>query len=70
MADRHFFIEKGEHEGRAFTNVRILDENQRAGELARISSGESITQSALDAAHEMLDECAQYKLNLSSGEIT
>lgn len=70
MADRHFFIEKGEHAGRSFTQVRILDGAQRAGELARISSGESITQSALDAAQEMLDECAQYKLNLSSGEST
>ena len=56
--------------GHAGVQTRSLQKVASGGELARISSGESITQSALDAAREMLDECEQYKLNLSSGEST
>lgn len=68
MADRHFFIEKGEKDGRSYTNVRILDTDSRAAELARISSGETITDAWLSASREMLAECEEYKQSLSSGE--
>lgn len=70
MADRHFFIEKGEKDGRSFTAVHILDTDERAKELARISSGENITRTWLDASREMLSQCEEYKQSLSFGENT
>ncbi|MBQ3880021.1 MAG: DNA repair protein RecN [Oscillospiraceae bacterium] len=70
MADNHFFIEKGEKDGRSYTSVTKLDTSARARELARISAGDSITKTALDAAMEMLLECEGYKRSLLSGENT
>ncbi len=64
MADTHFFIEKGEKDGRSYTSVTNLDQDARAGELARISAGETITPAALEAAREMLAQCEEYKRSL------
>lgn len=53
-ADNHLLIEKKIKDGRTFTDVRRLDENGRIHELARIISGDNITELALSNAKEML----------------
>lgn len=52
--DSHFFIHKEEQQGRTFTQVEPLDGEGRVREIARIISGENLTQTALDNAREML----------------
>ena len=52
MADHQFKIEKKESGGRTFTSVLPLDDMQRRRELARLTSGENITDAALFAAGE------------------
>lgn len=64
MADVHFSVEKGEQDGRTFTRVEQLDRERRKGELARLTSGDRITQAALDSAGELLDAAAAYKKGL------
>ncbi len=61
MADVHFSVEKGERGGRTYTAVETLDRTRRQGELARLTSGEQITQAALDSAGELLDAAEAYK---------
>lgn len=52
-ADNHMLIEKDTASGRAVTSITKLDFDGRCGELARIIGG-AVTQSALNAAREML----------------
>ncbi len=52
--DSHLFIHKDVEEGRTFTKVDLLNEEQRIREIARIVSGEDITETALSNAREML----------------
>ena len=52
--DSHLFIHKDVEEGRTFTRVDLLGEEQRVREIARIVSGEDITETALENAREML----------------
>lgn len=54
MADNHLFIEKKTRDDRTFTEVTVLDDASRAGEIARIIGGENITGSTLEAAKEQL----------------
>ena len=54
FADTHLYIEKQTRGDATFTQVRQLDEKQRIEEVARIISGENITDTALQNAHEML----------------
>ena len=61
MGDIHFSVEKGESDGRTYTAVEALDETQRREELARLTSGEHITQATLDAAGELLKAAQQFK---------
>lgn len=61
MADVHFSVEKGEREGRTYTQVERLDRDRRREELARLTSGEHITSATLGAAGELLDSAEQYK---------
>lgn len=61
MADVHFSVEKGERDGRTYTQVERLDRNRRKEELARLTSGEHITDATLDAAGELLDGAERYK---------
>ncbi len=52
--DSHLFIHKEVEEGRTYTRVDALTEEQRICEIARIVSGEDITETALNNAKEML----------------
>ena len=55
MADAHFCVEKAERSGRTYTAVEQLDRHRRCEELARLTSGDQITQTALVSAMEMLE---------------
>lgn len=52
-ADVHMKIEKSVRDARTYTDIRPLDEQQRTCELARIISGDNITETALKNAAEM-----------------
>lgn len=54
FADNHLLISKSVHDDRTFTEVTPLDEEGRVRELARIVGGETITDSALNHARELL----------------
>ena len=56
MADTHFSVEKGERDGRTYTQVKELDRRGRQEELARLMGGGSITQAILDSARELMEE--------------
>ena len=54
FADHHLLIEKRQLRGRAGSLVRQLDAQQRKEELARMMSGEEITESSIEHAEQML----------------
>ncbi len=54
MADHHFLIEKDQSGDAASTSVRLLDEDTRICELARIIGGVTVTELTLENAREML----------------
>ncbi len=55
MADNHYLIEKSDSGERTSTNVRLLNENERIEELARIIGGVSVTDLTRKSAKEMLE---------------
>ena len=61
MADVHFSVEKGEKSGRTFTRVERLDRARRMEELARLTSGDHITDATRQAAGELLDSAERFK---------
>ena len=52
----HLLIEKNVVKGRTFTEIKTLDEEGRAAEIARIMNGEPITELAMQNARELLKE--------------
>ena len=60
MGDVHFSVEKGERDGRTFTQVERLDRPQRREELARLSGGQA-TAVMLEGAEELLATAEDYK---------
>ncbi|WP_297209565.1 DNA repair protein RecN [uncultured Flavonifractor sp.] len=61
MADVHFSVEKGERDGRTYTRVERLARPRREEELARLTSGQHVTEATLHAAGELLDGALAYK---------
>ncbi len=61
MAHNHFCVEKGEKDGRTYTAVERLERDRRRQELARLTSGDLMTQAALQGAEEMLQQAEQYR---------
>ena len=61
MADAHFSVEKGERGGRTFTEILDLDREARKRELARITGGNTVTDTLLHSAGELLDQARQYR---------
>ena len=53
-ADHHFGITKTTANGKTYTDIRLLDWEERKRELARILGGEAVTQAQLDLAQELL----------------
>lgn len=56
LADAHYLISKQVEDGRTFTQVKLLDFDDRKHELARIIGGVNITDAALAHAESMLKE--------------
>ena len=56
-------MEKGEKNGRTFTRVERLSRERRMEELARLTSGDHITDATRRAAGELLDSAEQFKEN-------
>ena len=61
MADTQFEIQKSVSEGRTYTHVTELDFDGRKKEIARLSGGESITETTLASAAEQLATAEGYK---------
>jgi len=64
MADTHFSVEKGERNGRTYTEVRRLDREQRRQELARLTGGSHVSQTMLDGAEELLVQAEKFREEL------
>ena len=64
MADTHFSVEKGERGGRTYTEVILLNREQRKAELARITGGSKVTEALLESAGELLDEAETYRKSI------
>ncbi|HEV2272743.1 MAG TPA: DNA repair protein RecN [Acidobacteriaceae bacterium] len=54
FAGQHFVVEKRERQGRTRTSVRLLNEGERAEEVARMLSGATLTETSLRHAEQML----------------
>ncbi len=64
MADKNFFIEKNTTNGETVTNVSELDRVAAVEEIARLSGGKDISQSARTNAEEMKNWSDKYKTEL------
>ena len=64
MADSHYLIEKTSRNEHTSTDIRLLDEKESVGELARILSGVEITDSVRESAAEMKQMAEQVKVTL------
>ncbi len=54
MADKHFLIEKSTEDARTKTDVLALSHDARIRELARIISGDAVTETTLKQAEELI----------------
>ena len=61
MADRHFVIEKSSSQESTITDIRVLEEEESLGELARLLGSDALTEAALSNAREMRVQAAAHK---------
>ncbi len=54
FGDQHFLVEKQERQGKTKTSVRLLKEEERTEEVARMISGAKVTQTSILHAEQML----------------
>ncbi len=56
QSEYHYFVEKREQNGRTITIIRKLDEGTKVKEIARMLSGEELTEVSLQHAKELIDK--------------
>ena len=56
LSDNHYLISKKEIDGRAETSVKILGENEKVDEIARIIGGIDLTEKQFDAAKDLIKQ--------------
>lgn len=54
ISDHHYYISKITKNGKTFTNVKKLNADEKINEIARLLSGDNITQSFIDSAKELI----------------
>jgi DNA repair protein RecN (Recombination protein N) len=54
LANHHFAVEKNQLDGRVVSSLRELKENERLHEVAKLLSGEKITDASLNSAKELM----------------
>jgi DNA repair protein RecN (Recombination protein N) len=54
MADTHFVVEKAESHGRTTSRLRKLSDEECIREVAKLMSGEEVTESGLEGARELM----------------
>ena len=64
FADREFYIEKNESDGRTYTVVHTVEDESRVREIARLIGGDPESKTAQLHAKELLDNAAAYKKSL------
>ena len=69
-ADHHLLIEKSEEDGRTYTRIKPLDRQGRVEEIARMISGENLTETAMQNAREMLSLADQNLVNNENNPLT
>jgi DNA repair protein RecN (Recombination protein N) len=52
FADQHFAVEKKQVEGRVVSSIKKLSMDERVNEVAKLLSGETITEASLKSADE------------------
>jgi DNA repair protein RecN (Recombination protein N) len=56
LADHHFSIEKIAQNGRVISSIKKLPQSERITEIARLLSGEKITDASLKSARELISQ--------------
>ena len=56
FADTHFHISKATKDGRTFTSVKRLENDERVGEIARMLGGTEITDTVREYAKELIEK--------------
>lgn len=59
LADNHFVVEKVIRDGRTVSSIRPISYEERIEEVAKLLSGENITESSLTSAKELMLKSAQ-----------
>jgi DNA repair protein RecN (Recombination protein N) len=55
LADHHFIVEKNTNDGRVVSSIKEITENERVKEVAKLMSGEKVTEASLEGARELLN---------------
>ncbi|MHB9013577.1 MAG: DNA repair protein RecN, partial [Ignavibacteriaceae bacterium] len=54
LADYHFAVSKSSNSERVVSSIKMLDKNERIKEVAKLMSGEIITEASLTGAKELM----------------
>jgi DNA repair protein RecN (Recombination protein N) len=55
LAEHHFIVEKNTNDGRVVSSIKKLTENERVREVAKLMSGENVTEASLEGARELIN---------------
>ena len=61
MSDRSFLIEKNEKDGKTYTSVNLLNEEQKLYEVVRLIGGKNTDVTALDHAKNLIGSAKKFK---------
>src|SRR5699024_12150775 len=66
MCDNHLVIQKAERNNRTVTTIKQLDNDDKIHELAKMITGNELTNAALEHAEQLLEMTDTYKVAVSS----
>lgn len=65
FSDNHYYVTKQVKDNKTYTSIRLLSNEDKIRQIASMIGGESITQTTLDNAKEMVSFADEKKINIS-----
>ena len=56
LSERHFLIEKEDYKDETITKIKVLNEDEKVREVAKLISGEKVTEASEKSARELIKQ--------------
>ncbi|WP_244835367.1 DNA repair protein RecN [Clostridium sp. BJN0001] len=65
LSDYHYFVSKSVKEGKTYTQIKVLNKNEKEKEISKMLAGDDVTENTINSVREMIEKTEKRKYQIS-----